>query len=149
VRPGLVIGGGLFARQRAALLRTPIVPLIGAGQTPVAVIGIDHFLEALLALIEQNRPGLYRLFYEPQPSMREFVSAVKVAAGRRAHFLSLPAPVALFLVRAAQALGLPVPVNPDQVLAVFDARSAEAHSDLDTLLPEKRSQFTLAYALRN
>ena len=65
LRPGLVIGdGGLYRKQRAALLRMPVVPVIGDGSQPVAVIHIQHFLDAATVVIEGERTGAFNLFYE-------------------------------------------------------------------------------------
>lgn len=146
--PGLVVGnGGLLARQRGALLRTPIVPVIGKGDDPVALIGIDHFLDAANAVMEGNRTGVFRLFYEKQPNTREFVRAIKANAGQRALFLPISISVAVALARAVRALHLPIPVNPEQIRSLSLNRTAEWHSDLPSLLPGRSGEFTLEDAL--
>ncbi len=146
LRPGLVIGnGGLFAKQRAALLKTPVVPLIGGGRAPVAAIGIAHFLDALAVVIEQGRHGAFNLFYEPQPSAREFVGAVK---GGRGWVLPVPAGLALGAAHLIEALHLPVPVNPGQIRALAANDSSPWRSDLGELLPGRDREFRLDYALR-
>jgi NADH dehydrogenase len=148
LRPGLVIGsGGLYARQRAALLRTPIVPLIGGGRQPVASIGIDHFTAAAAAIVEAGKSGAFNLFYEPQATAREFARAVKASQKQRSVFIPIPASVALGLARAAQLLRLPLPVQPDQIRALAANSSAPWRSDLPALLPDRASEFTLEHAL--
>jgi nucleoside-diphosphate-sugar epimerase len=134
LRPGLVMGdGGLYQKQRAALRRMPIVPVIGDGQQPTAVIRIGHFLEAATRVVEEQREGAFNLFYENQPSYRELVQAMK--AGQRTIFLPIPAGIALGLARAAEALHLPVPVRPGQIRALLGNQSAPWRSDLPSLLP--------------
>jgi nucleoside-diphosphate-sugar epimerase len=148
LRPGLVIGnGGLFAKQRLALLRTPIVPLIGGGTQPTAVIAIGHFTAATTAIIEAGRSGAFNLFYEAQPSAREFVRAVKTAAGQRAHFLPISIGLAIGLAGVVQLLRLPVPVQSDQIRALAANASAPWRSSLAELLPDRQREFSLEYAL--
>ena len=78
LRPGLVTGaGGLYARQRAALLRTRVVPMLGSGRQPVAAISIADFLAAATLVLEEERTGAFNLFYEPMPTYRQFVTGVR------------------------------------------------------------------------
>jgi nucleoside-diphosphate-sugar epimerase len=135
LRPGLVLGdGGLFHRQRTALLRTPIVPLIGAGMQPLAIIDLQCFLDAVAVVIEDERTGAFNLFYEKQPAYREFVRDLKSAAGQRTRFLSIPAPLALALARLAELLHLPIPVSPGQIRGLLKNSQAAWQSDLRALL---------------
>jgi nucleoside-diphosphate-sugar epimerase len=134
LRPGLVMGdGGLYRKQRAALRRLPIVPVIGDGQQPTAVIRIEDFLLAANRVVEEQLAGAFNLFYEKQPSYRELVRAMK--AGQRTIFLPIPAALALGLARAAEVLHLPVPVKPGQIRALLGNRSGPWRSDLASLLP--------------
>jgi len=136
LRPGLVMGdGGLYRKQRAALLRMPVVPVIGDGLQPAAVIRIEHFLDAATVVIDGERTGAFNLFYEEQPNYRELVRAMKAEVGQRTIFLPIPAGVALALARAAEALHIPVPVKPGQIRALMGNRSAPWRSDLASLLP--------------
>ncbi len=145
VRPGLVIGaGGLFAKQRAALRKAPAVPMVGGGTAPVAVIGIGHLEEALAVVVEQGLAGGFNLFYERQPSAREFVRAVK---GGRGWILPVPTGLALGAARVVQALHLPLPVNPGQIRALAANASSPWRSDLARLLPGRDSEFYLEHAL--
>jgi nucleoside-diphosphate-sugar epimerase len=137
LRPGLVMGeGGVYQKQRAALLRMPVVPVIGDGLQPTAVIGVGHFLDAATIVIEEERTGAFNLFYEKQPSYRELVCGIKAEAGQRTIFLPIPAGLALALARAAEALHMPVPVKPGQIRALMGNRSAPWRSDLAALLPD-------------
>lgn len=132
LRPGLVAGhGGLFARQRAALLRTPAVPMLGGGAQPVAAIALEDFLAAATVALEENRTGAFNLFYEPMPTYREFVSRVR--AGRRTLFLPIPAGIALALTRAAETLHVPLPVKSGQIRALEANAASLRTSDLAAL----------------
>jgi len=148
VRPGLVVGsGGLFARQRAALLRTPLVPLVGGGHQPTFVIALDHFVDAVARIVESGTPREASLFYDDRPPMRAFVKAVKRGAGQRAIVVPIPAVVAIALARLARALRLPIPVAPEQIRTLLNTRFESLRSDLPRILPERVAEFSLAYAL--
>src|SRR4051812_38734845 len=96
LRLGLVIGnGGLFAKQRNALLRSPVIPIIGGGALPTAIIAIQHFLDATAVILTSREAGNYGLFYDERPTMREFIRAIKPDAV----FLPLPAGLATTLLR--------------------------------------------------
>jgi nucleoside-diphosphate-sugar epimerase len=148
VRPGLVVGpGGLFARQRAALLRAPLVPLVGGGHQPTFVIALDHFVDAVARIVENGTPREASLFYDDRPPMRSFVKAIKHAAGRRAMIVPIPAPAAIASTRLARALRLPIPVTPEQIRTLLHTPFDSLRSDLPRVLPDRVAEFSLAYAL--
>ena len=123
LRPGLVMGdGGLYRKQRAALRRLPVAPVIGDGLQPTAVIQLADFLAAATLVVEEARTGAFNLFYEKQPSYRELVRTMK--AGQRTVFLPIPAGLALGLARAAEALHLPIPLKAAQIRALLGNRTA-------------------------
>jgi NADH dehydrogenase len=132
LRPGLVTGpGGLYARQRAALLRTPVVPMLGNGAQPVPTVSLDDFLTAATIVLEEKRTGAFNLFYEPMPTYRDFVRSVR--EGRPTLFLPVPMGVAVALTHLAERLRLPVPVKPGQIHALASNESSPWHSDLAAL----------------
>jgi NADH dehydrogenase len=148
VRPGLVIGpGGLFARQRAALLRTPVVPLIDGGRQPTFVIAVDHFVAAVGRILEEGLPREASLFYDNQPPMHDLVTAVKHGAGQRAIVVPIPAALAIASTRLARALRLPIAVTPEQIRTLLHTPLDAVRSDLPRVLPERAAEFSLAYAL--
>jgi NADH dehydrogenase len=147
-RLGLVIGnGGLFARQRGFLLRTPVVPLIGAGDSPVALVAISHVLAATDVILRECRTGRQNLFYDGRPTMKEFVREVKTHAGQRPVLFRVGARFALSAVTAARWAGLRIPVDPGQISALARNQDWPWQSDLPDLLPEHQSEFCLRYAL--
>jgi nucleoside-diphosphate-sugar epimerase len=132
LRPGLVTGsGGLYARQREALLRTPVIPMLGNGEQPVATVSLSDFLIATTAVLEEERNGAFNLFYEPMPTYREFVSAVR--QDKRTLFLPIPITLALAFAHLAEWLRLPVPVKPGQIRALAANESSPWRSDLTRL----------------
>jgi nucleoside-diphosphate-sugar epimerase len=148
MRLGLVIGnGGLFARQRAALLRTPIVPLIGAGVSPVALVAISHVQAATEIIIRERLTGARNLFYDARPALKEFVQAVKRHAGQRPLVFPIGARFATATVKALKAIGLSIPIEPGQIRALQRNEYSPWRTDLPTLLPGRDPEFQLSYAL--
>jgi nucleoside-diphosphate-sugar epimerase len=132
LRPGLVTGaGGLYARQRAALLRMPVIPMLGNGKQPVATVSLADFLIAATIVVEEKRTGAFNLFYEPMPTYREFVRAVR--EGGPTLFLPVPIGAALALAHIAEWLRLAIPVRPGQIRALAKNASSPWHSDLNRL----------------
>lgn len=133
LRPGLVTGaGGLYARQRAVLQRTRVVPTLGSGRQPVAAISLADFLAAATLVLEEERTGAFNLFYEPMPTYRQFVTGVR--EGQPTLFLPIPIGLALALAHLADWLHLPIPVKPGQIRALAANESSLWHSDLASLL---------------
>jgi nucleoside-diphosphate-sugar epimerase len=133
LRPGLVTGaGGLYARQRAALLRSRLVPMLGNGEQPVATVSLSGFLAAATVVIEEQRTGAFNLFYEPMPTYREFVRGIR--EGKDTLFLPVPMGLALTLAHLAEWLQLPIPIKPGQIRALAKNESSPWHSDLGLLV---------------
>lgn len=148
LRLGLVIGnGGLFARQRAMLLRLPVVPVIGAGNFPVAVVAISHVVAATEVILRTREGGQRNLFYDALPTMKEFVQEIKRHAGQRAFLIPIGPRFALAAVNLAKSVGLPMPVDPGQIRALQLNEDSHWRSDLPDLLHERSAEFRLSYAL--
>jgi nucleoside-diphosphate-sugar epimerase len=148
LRLGLVIGnGGLFARQRSMLLRTPIVPLLRGGDFPVAVVSISHVLAATEVVIQTPLSGFQNLFYDARPTMKEFVRQIKKNAGQRARLVPIGPRFAMAAVRVARAAGLAIPVDPGQIRSLQLNESSQWQSDLPVLLEQRHAEFQLSYAL--
>ncbi len=116
VRPGLVVGaGGLFARMVGTVRRLPVVPLPGGGRSPVPLIGIDDFAEAMTRVIESSDAPASNLCYERQPTLAELLRLVAAVAGR--HRLFLPLPIALLLapVTLAARFGIDLGIDGDSL----------------------------------
>jgi nucleoside-diphosphate-sugar epimerase len=148
MRLGLVIGnGGLFARQRALLLRTPVVPILGAGVSPVALVALSHVLAATEVIVQKRLDGPMNLFYDPRPTMKEFVQEVKKHAGQRPLLVPIGLRFATAAVKIARSIGLPIPADPGQIRALQLNEDSPWQSDLSTLLPGRDEEFQLSYAL--
>lgn len=135
------------SRGRAALLRTPIVPLIGAGDSPVALIAISHVLASTQVIVRDARAGSRNLFYDSRPTVKEFMKEVKTHAGQRPVLFRVPAGLAAAAAQAAKSIGLQIPVDPDQIRALQLNQAWLWRSDLSSLLPDRDPEFRLSYAL--
>ena len=148
LRLGLVIGyGGLFSRQRAMLLRAPVVPVIDAGDYPVAVVAISHAVAATETIIRTRAAGPWNLFYDVRPTMKELIREIKKDAGQRPLLFPIGAQFAVAAVKAARSVGLRIPVDPGQIRALQRNAGSDWPSDLPALLGERSAEFHLRYAL--
>ncbi len=131
IRPGLVIGyGGLFGRNMRTILKTPVLPLVDGGRDPIAFIGIEDLAQATAALIESAAPGVYNLFHSGIVTLRTLTESLNRRAGHRALFLNVPVPCALFLLSAATAIGIRLPVEAGNLKALRKNRDCPYQSDL-------------------
>jgi hypothetical protein len=123
------------------------VPLIDGGRQPTLVIAVDHFVAAVTRILEDGLPRETSLFYDERPPMRDFVTAIKHAAGQRVIVVPIPAALAIASTRLAHALHLPIPVTPEQIRTLLHTPFDAVRSDLPRVLPERAAEFSLAYAL--
>ncbi len=133
LRPGLVLGnGGLAARQRAAILRSPIIPMIGGGIQPTAILPLTKFLAVVRLVLDRHLPGAFNLYEIPMPTYRELVTRIKSEAGQRPRFLNVPVNLALSVTAFFERLHLPFPIKPGQIRAL--SQGPAGPSDLPRLL---------------
>jgi NADH dehydrogenase len=140
VRPGLVIGnGGLFGRNMRSILATPVLPLVDRGIDPIAFIGIEDFLQAMAIVIESGAAGAYNFFHGDLVTLRGLTDALNRQAGHRAIYLNVPFPCAAFLLFAAKAVGIRLPVDAGNLEGLKLNRDCPYQSDLKSFVPEPLS----------
>ena len=131
VRPGLVIGnGGLFGRNMRTILKTPLLPLADGGRDPIAFIGIEDLAQAMAAVIESAAPDVYNLFHSDVVTLRILTESLNRRARHRALYVSVPVSGALFLLSAAKAIGIRLPVEAGSLKALRKNRDCPHRSDL-------------------
>lgn len=81
VRPGLVAGGGLFARLAARLQKWRIAPIVEPNVRDVAVISLGDFLRAVNVIVQSNKTGAWNLFAPELLTPAEFARAVWGSSG--------------------------------------------------------------------
>ena len=120
VRPGLVIGnGGLFGRNMKKILRSPLIPLLDGGKDQIPVLAITDFLRCMELLIRSNDyPLVQNLFNENLSSLKNLTQKINSLANHRVLYVSIPTAMAVKLLEFLKSVGLPLPVNVDNIRAV-------------------------------
>jgi len=127
VRPGLVLGnGGSFGRHLASIRKSPVIPLIDGGRNSVATLALTDFNEAMVRIVEVNRPGVWNLFNKQEPTMRQIVDLVLKLTGHRAWVVSIPYGLALAALRAGEGW-LPVDSGSLQSMRLNSHRVHESN----------------------
>src|SRR5213595_3571739 len=136
VRPGLVLareGHGIFQMMRDVARRTHVIPLFGGGRQPLQTVHLDDLCEGVARALERELTGALNVA-EPAPlSMAAFLRAMVARLGVRCVFLPLPFAPVLAALRAAEALGVPLPLRSESVLAIRGLRQAPVAEDLRRL----------------
>lgn len=134
-RMAVVIGdGGMFARMRRAIQRSPVVPMLDGGRQPIYVLGIDFLCAVLRDAIATGGAGLTgRAWNLQQPrryTLREVTAAIAHGCGYRRALLTVPLRPALALLLAAEKLPLPrLPITSTHVKGLMQGEGAAPPSD--------------------
>jgi len=139
VRPGLVAGrGGLFWKQVEKIRKLPVIPLPDGGSAPVPLISVRDLCAALQRIVEEGMQGAYNLFYARSPDMREFIRAVKEAAGQRFRPVNVPIGWLLALADLTARAGMKRPRALDRLRTMrLNRDNPVHHSDMMRFLPEE------------
>ena len=138
LRPSVVFGpeDGLFNRFAALAQMSPVMPLIGGGETRFQPVFAGDVAEAVMAAVDGKAKAgtTYELGGPAVKSMKEIIEFVLATTGRRRPLMTLPFGLAAFQARFLQYIPNP-PLTPDQVelLKVDNVVSAGATADGRTL----------------
>lgn len=145
IRPGLVIGrGGAFGRIAAAL-RRPVAPVIGGDRLRVHVTGLDLLVEVILRGRDLPSGRVVDLF-EPEPiPLGRLAREIRRAHGVRGLVVPIPLALAKPLLRAARAVGLPLPMPYESLLALEMSQSILRSSSYGDLRIEPRGAVRLIH----
>jgi nucleoside-diphosphate-sugar epimerase len=125
LRPGLVIGrGGLFQRMVTVMESTRFLPLIDGGRQPIQTVSIDDLCRVLDALLAAGITGAHDIASEQNTSLFQLYQLIAGRLGRKPVFVYVPFVAAMTAVRIAEALGLPAPLNSDNLFGLKYARTA-------------------------
>jgi NADH dehydrogenase len=134
VRPGLIIGpGGVFARMQATLHRAPVIPLFYGGTQPVQPVGLDDVVAAVEQILRQRLAGCFNLGSATPITIRQLYERMLAAAGRRRPLLPLPSDLTVLALRAAERLGLTLPLTAENLLGQKHLRMFETTSSFARL----------------
>lgn len=119
VRPGLVVGaGGLFAAMQAYLHAHRFVPLIDGGRQPLQTAYVDDLVDAVCAAVERGDTGVFTVAERVPVTYRAFYGELARVMNVRANFVAMPFWAADWVVRAAGALGVTLPIDRDNLLGL-------------------------------
>ncbi len=135
LRLGLVVGaGGLFGRMMESVRRSPVVPLLDNGVTPVYLVD-PRFLAATVARsLSADASALRgRAWHVHEPAsytLRDVLLAVRRATGARCRFVAVPSLPALWaLTIAGRVAGKRLPINATNVRGLRAARRQSVATD--------------------
>ena len=151
IRPGLVLareGHGIFQMMRDVARRLHVIPLFGGGRQPLQTVHLADLCEAVARALERELTGALNVA-EPAPlSLAAFLRAMVAHLGVRCVFLPLPFAPVLAALRAAEALGVPLPLRSESVLAIKGLRQVPVVEDLRRLdLSVRSAEESLAEVL--
>jgi nucleoside-diphosphate-sugar epimerase len=144
LRLGVVVGnGGMFARIRDSLARSPLVPLLDGGRSRLHVLGIDTLAAVLSRLAAEDGEGFRgEVLHAQEPtsySLRDLMEAVRRHYGFRCRFVPVPSLPVLWAVAAAERIpGLRLPVTSSNLKGLRQSRHESFPSDFPRFgLPEE------------
>lgn len=164
VRPTAIFGAGSpVQRGLAGLAGAPIVPVIGPGTTPLQPIHVDDVADALTDLVDDTSVDgeTIDLGGPEAVAVAPLLHRMRRAAGRPpARTVWLPAPLVIWPLRLAEALGLGavLPVSAGQFSSFVHSGAARPHAwtaarqarlrALDTTLAPEPAPVGMAAAAR-
>jgi NADH dehydrogenase len=139
-RLGVTIGrGGIYRRMFDTLAQHRVVPLIDGGRGLVPIVGIADLLQALAAIAEEGRTGLFNLFNPELVPLRDLMFEIRSLAPRRAMLVPVPASVLLAPLWLARKIGVNLPLDGDNVRALRANYGVRDRSDLTDFVPRPMS----------
>ena len=140
LRPGFVIGqGGIFRNLARSIRDAPVIPLFYGGAQPIQTVWIDDLSDAVASMIRNGATGLYSVA-EPEPHrIRDFYQAISEKLGLRKPLLPLPGIPALWALKAAESLGIKLPMHSDNLLGLKHLIRRDVRADLARLGLKPRS----------
>lgn len=131
VKPGLVIGnGGIFRKMISFAAKYPLVPLIDGGKGKLTIVSIPDLTSSLVQLIENPRPGCFRLYNDEQVTFKELLIQVKRAGGFRTVLVPVPGQLVYTGLWIAGKLRLPIQLDTGNLKGFQANQSVNESSDL-------------------
>lgn len=108
LRPCVVYGEGdrLFLPRMARVARFGLLPRIGAGDLPMAVVHAESVADAAVRALDTPRAAsrIYQVTNDGAITLRALVAALSEGLGRRITTVPLPEPAALAIAHGVQAV---------------------------------------------
>lgn len=134
LRPGLIIGnGGIFLRISETVRRLGVAPLFYGGEQQFQTIWLEDLCNAIVAVIGRQITGRFVVASPELVSIRKLYSDIADTQGGRVRFIRLPGAGTLLLLKAAERLGVTLPVTSENLLGLKAARTFDVATDLAAL----------------
>lgn len=134
IRPGLVIGNGGLVREMTDFIRTKhIVPLIGGGNQPLQIIGIDELVTGIDTVLSTNLSGDFTLASAQTYPYREFYRLLAKRAGTWALYIPLPFVAAQAILKLSQLAHVPLAITEDNLLGLKQMKRLSTNASLKTV----------------
>lgn len=104
----------LFVPQLLAMLRWPVVFLLGSGHTKLAAVYAGNAAEAVeRALAGRGAGEVFNVTHDVDVTQRDLLKGLAREGGAGPRFIPIPAPLARWGARWGDGLGIPIPGSPD------------------------------------
>lgn len=134
VRPGLIIGnGGLFADMRDYLRKKKNIPLFNGGAQPLQTVFVHDLVLAIEKLISSDLKGVFTFCEHDPVHYKEFYSELCRQLHVKPRFISIPFWVAGCMVSCANAVGITLPVNHDNLQGLKGMRGHASKEDAELI----------------
>ena len=131
---GLVIGnGGLYINIRNIIEKTRFIPLIDGGKQPIQTIAMDDLLQLFKLAIEKGLKGKYEIAEEKAFPIKMLYINTALQLGKKIRFIPIHSSVIMCICKIAEALGLSLPINSENVLGLKCLRAFDTKEDLRIL----------------
>jgi nucleoside-diphosphate-sugar epimerase len=116
IRPGLILGnGGMFANMRDYLRKKRNIPVFNGGRQPLQTVFVDDLVRAIAQLISNDLKGVFTFCEHDPVHYKEFYSELCRQLKVKPRFISIPFWVAGCMVSCANAVGITLPINHDNL----------------------------------
>lgn len=132
IRPGLILGhGGLFERISSSLRRFGLVPVFDGGRQRIQTVHVDDLAAAIVRAVELDLTGRYVIAHPEPIQLRDLFREIGLRMDRRVRLVPLPAGPLAAVLRAAERLGLRLPLTSENVLGAISLRSQPSEYDVE------------------
>jgi hypothetical protein len=102
----------------------------------MTVIGIYDLCRALEAILRQHdKAAQYNLYYEETPTLGEILRLLTIILNRKVFFVPVPAPLLLTPLSLLRHLGIPTPIDVDNLRGYITSLTPYHASNLSAVLP--------------
>ncbi|HXB10479.1 MAG TPA: NAD-dependent epimerase/dehydratase family protein [Bacteroidia bacterium] len=131
LRPGLILGkGGLFGQMRTYLQKSKLIPLISGGKQAMQTIYVNEVAQAIELCIQKNISGTLSIAIPEKLSYKEFYQLLCKSLNAKPMFISLPHSLLFAGLTISETIGIPLPINRENLLGLKKISHIDTTSDL-------------------